>query len=252
MHLCDMSNIQIIFIVGIPFFCLGLFGAAWTIDLFDFEDRLMKFLKFILFGNEILEEKLHTIEKNEVKEVLNNVINKGTEPTQKVDLEKLISIVDKDLNFSFQLRDAENKNILYYIALIVALGSAFVFCFNSVGKLSVDIFLLKPLGYFLIIVYLFFYGFALKYVYKALSIKFDLPVSSARNIEHYYGPDSPENEKKIECLTYNIIVAEKCITGIKKKLKFFRMAKQLMIRATFVLLLFIVEILFSKYLGYYI
>ena len=57
MNLCDMSNIQIIVIVGIPFFCFGLFAAAWTIDLFDFEDRLMKFLKFMLFGTVESEKK---------------------------------------------------------------------------------------------------------------------------------------------------------------------------------------------------
>ena len=180
------------------------------------------------------------------------MLNNRSESTKKINIEDLITIVDKDLDFSFQLRDAENKNILYHIALIIALGSAFVFCFNNVDKLSVDIFWIKPLGYILVIIYLLFYGFAIAYVYKALSIKFDLPVSSARNIEYYYGPDSAENEKKIECLSYNINVAETCIAGVKKKLKFFRMAKQLMIRASFVLLLFILEILFCKYLGYYI
>lgn len=252
MNLCDMSNVQIVVIVGIPFFCFGLFAAAWTIDLFDFEDRLMKFLKFMLFGDESYEKEQSTIEEKEVKEILNNVVNNRIKTAQKVDIEKLISIVNRDLDFSFQLRDAENKNILYYIALIVALGSAFVFCFNCVDKLSAEVFWLKPLAYFLIVAYLFFYGFALRYVYKALSIKFDLPVSSARNIEYYYGPDSAENKKKIECLSHNITVAETCIVGVKKKMRLFRRSKQLMIRASFVLLLFILDILFSKYLGYYI
>ena len=49
----------------------------------------------------------------------------------------------------------------------------------------------------------------------------------------------------------NIVIAEKCINGVKKKVETFRKSKQLMIRSSIILLLFVVLALIAKYLKCY-
>ena len=120
-----MNLEEAIFYIGFPLFCLGLFGAAWTIDLFNLEDRLLIGLKYLLFSEKQNSEEPVLTEK-EIRDIIKEALD------NKANFTDLISIVDKDLNFSFKLRDSENKNILSYIALIIALGSAFSVCFFGV------------------------------------------------------------------------------------------------------------------------
>lgn len=250
-----MSNNHIILDIGLFCFCVELFGAIWTIDLFNPMEKKMKkimeiikaFFSFLLFGKKVKANDPKKIDEDEVKETLSDVINN---PSNNVDIEKFIPLVNKDLDFAFQLRDAENKNILSHIALLAALGSAFVFCFNNVDYLP-EVYHLRLAGFVLIGLYLFFYLLAVAFVYMAISKKFDLPVSSLGNIKYYYGPNNAQHDKQIECLARNIIIAEKCINGVKKKIETFRKSKQLMIRSSIILLLFVVLILIVKYLKWF-
>lgn len=205
-----MNLEEAIFYIGFPLFCLGLFGAAWTIDLFNLEDRLLRGLKYLLFSEKQNSEEPVLTEK-EIRDIVKEALD------NKANFTDLISIVDKDLNFSFKLRDSENKNILSYIALIIALGSAFSVCFFRMQSNPTNIFWISSLEYTLIFLFLSFFSGAIFFVYKALSCSFDLPVGSARNIEYYYG-QSKDNSKKIDCLARNSFVAEQCIVTIKRKL----------------------------------
>lgn len=251
-----MDNCHIILVVGFFCFCVELFGAAWVMGLFNLMGKIMKktmeiikkTLSLLLFGKDVKANEPKKIDKKEVKGVLSKVMNN---PSNKGDIEDFISLVDKDLDFAFQLRDAENKNIVSYVALVIALGSAFVFCFNNVDNLSED-YHFRLIGFFLIGFYLFFYILAVGYVYKSISIKFDLPVSSLRNIEYYYGPNNANHDEQIKCLAHNILVAEGCINGVKVKLDAFRKSKQLIIRSSIALLLFVFVVLIAKYFGYYV
>lgn len=250
-----MDNNHIILVVGLFCFCVELFGAAWAIDLFNPMGKLMKktmeiikkILSILLFGKDVNANKPNKIDKKEVKDVLSKVIN---DSSNMGDIEKYIPLVNKDLDFAFQLRDAENKNILSYVALVAALGSAFVFCFNNVDHLS-EAHHLRLAGFVLIGLYLFFYLLAVAFVYMAISIKFDLPESSLKNIKCYYGLNNDKHDEQIECLARNILVAERCINGVKKKLDAFRKSKQLMIRSSITLLLFVILVLIAKYLRFY-
>ena len=73
-----MSNNHIILDVGLFCFCVELFGAIWTIDLFNPMEKKMKkimeiikaFFSFLLFGKKVKANDPKKIDEDEVKETL--------------------------------------------------------------------------------------------------------------------------------------------------------------------------------------